>query len=146
MFPYLSICAGLIMTCRDPCQARSKIDRNGIQPSTGPGAGSPSAHVPVTNRASPSDSSRSGSNVALASRAPAVGISPIGLAAISPSPRHASAQATMQISALLALASPSSPLIRGATISGTPVCSTPAVSWTPVMPARLARSAATACW
>ncbi len=102
-FPYRSIWAGLIMTCREPCQARSKIARNGIQPSAGPGGGWPSAQVPVTKRASPSDSSRSGSNVALASRAPAVGIWPIGLAAISPSPRHASAQATMHTSARAAL-------------------------------------------
>src|SRR5215467_13810018 len=81
---------------------RSKIARYGSQPSITSGW-PPIAHVPWPSSASPSVSSRSGSNVALASRAPMAGIRPIGLARISPSPRQASAHATAHTSALLAV-------------------------------------------
>src|SRR5215467_1825913 len=81
---------------------RSKIARYGSQPSITSGL-RPIAHVPWPSSASPSVSSRSGSNVALASRAPIAGIRPIGLANISPSPRQASSHATAHTSALLAV-------------------------------------------
>jgi hypothetical protein len=52
----------------------------------------------ATKLAMPSESMRSGAKVALAKRAPIDGMTPMGLAKISPSPRHASAQATAQSS------------------------------------------------
>src|SRR5215472_18745125 len=100
--PNRSIWLGPIITCRLPAARMSNTVRKGTQPSAGPSGGSPTAQQPVTNVASPSDSSRSGANVARASRAPTVGMTPKELATTSPSPRHASAQATAQTSALVA--------------------------------------------
>ena len=98
--PNRSIWLGPIITCRLPAARMSNTARKGTQPSAGPSGGSPTAQQPATNVASPSDSSRSGANVARASRAPMAGMVPNGLATISPSPRHASAHATAHTSAL----------------------------------------------
>ena len=92
-FPYRSICAAPIITCLRPAASIVNTLAYGSQPSTWPSASS--------RYASPSVSSKSGANVSRASRAPRDGISPIGLARIAPSPRHASAQATTQTSALV---------------------------------------------
>src|SRR6516165_5913027 len=62
-------------------------------------AAAPRGRSSATKNASPSDTSRSGSNEARANRAASMGIVPIPEAKISPSPRHASAQATTQMSA-----------------------------------------------
>ncbi len=92
--PYRSSWLAPIITCRRPAATRSNTARYGNQPSTM----SPSSSI-----ASPSLSSRSGANVARASRAPSDGITPIGLARISPSPRQASAHAATHTSALVAV-------------------------------------------
>src|SRR5271169_245529 len=94
-FPYRSICAAPIITCLRPAASIVNTLAYGSQPSTWPSASS--------RYASPSVSSRSGANVSRASRAPRDGITPIGLARIAPSPRHASAQATTQTSEVLAV-------------------------------------------
>src|SRR6266849_1951862 len=92
---------------------RSKIARYGSQPSMTSGW-APIAQVPWPSSASPSVSSRPGSKVALASRAPIAGIRPIGLARISPSPRQASAQAIAHTSALVAALGTASARARAA--------------------------------
>jgi len=93
-FPDRSICAAPIITCRLPAASMVNTLAYGSQPSMR----SPES----TRYASPSVSSKPGSNVSRASRAPRVGISPIGLARMAPSPRHASAQATTHTSARVA--------------------------------------------
>jgi hypothetical protein len=93
--PNRSSCDAPIMMCRCPAASTVNTSRNGTQPSTTRLPSSPGASIV----ASPSVSSRSGSNVSCASRAPSDGMTPIGLARIAPSPRQASAQATTQTSA-----------------------------------------------
>ena len=79
--PYRSIWLAPIITWRGRPRRMSKTVRYGIQPSTTLGGRPPSGRV-VGRRsmASPSVSSRSGSKVARASRAPSIGMVPIGLA------------------------------------------------------------------
>src|SRR5579862_8296765 len=96
--PYWSSWEAPITTWRRPAQSVSKTRRKGIQPSTTLSVPS-RAILPATKKASPSDTSRSGSMVARARRAPSIGIIPIPLAKISPSPRKASDRATTQTSA-----------------------------------------------
>src|SRR5918995_4152140 len=91
------------MTWRRPDQTTSNIARYGFHDSTTFAASStPTGRSFATSSASPSVITRSGSNDARASRPPIMGMLPIGLARISPSPRKASATATTQISALVA--------------------------------------------
>ena len=92
--------AGWRPSSRAACRrrrCRTRV-RNGIQPSTTAG-GLPTAGISPSSSASPSESTRSGLEVRRASRAPIVGISPIGLAMISPSLAQASAHAATQTSA-----------------------------------------------
>ena len=51
MLPNRSIWLGPIITWRLPPQIMSKIARKGTQPSTGPGAGSPTGQQPATTEA-----------------------------------------------------------------------------------------------
>ena len=67
----------------------------------------PTGASSATSSASPSVMTRSGSKVARARRPPIIGMVPIGLARISPSPRKHSATATTQTSARVGVASSS---------------------------------------
>src|SRR5437588_3514588 len=88
------------MACRRPAHTVSNTVRKGNHPSiTFSSSGASRRSGLATRYDSPSVTRRSGSNVALASRAPMLGILPNALARISPSPRHASAHATTQTSA-----------------------------------------------
>src|SRR6266540_7059274 len=121
------------MTCRLPDHTTSNILPNGSHASTtfGASGGAPAAIGVASWRASPSVYTRSGSNVSAASRAPSIGISPMGLARISPSPRHASAHATTQISARVGsfTSSAPGPGWPGRSGPGSLVCRVPAPRW-----------------
>src|SRR5919197_9928 len=97
--PYRSSWPAPSIACRRPAHTISKTTRKGIHPSiTFSSSPAASGRGFATRYASPSLTSRSGSNVALARRAAIVGMTPNALARISPSPRHASAQATTHTS------------------------------------------------
>ena len=86
--------AGPTTRCRTSCRTAATLRR----PSRRRPGRRRSGSGPPSCTASPSVYTRSGSNVSAARRAPSVGITPIGLARISPSPRQASAHATTQTS------------------------------------------------
>src|SRR5581483_3051457 len=109
--PNRSIWVAPIITWRLPDQTMSKNLPNGIHDSARRGASGAALTVigSARARASPSEYTRSGSNVDAARRTAIMGMVPMGLATISPSPRHASAHATTQISALEASLMPGTP-------------------------------------
>ena len=116
--PNRSIWVAPIITWRLPAHTMSNVRPKGAHASTtlGTSAGAPTGIGSPSCSASPSVMTRSGSNVSTASRAPIVGIVPIGLARTAPSPRHASAHATAHTSASVApFAPPFAPALMAAT-------------------------------
>src|SRR5215510_3017261 len=87
------------MMWRRPDHTQSNIDRYGFQYSITRSPGGTSARSLAISVASPSVMHRSGSKLARASRPPIIGMVPMGLARISPSPRKHSAMATQPTSA-----------------------------------------------
>src|SRR5262249_23128383 len=87
-----------MITWRRPAHSVSNTKRNGIHPSISLSV-PPIGRSLATKKASPSDTSRSGSIEALARRAPSIGTVPMPDANSSPSPRNVSARATTQTSA-----------------------------------------------
>ena len=97
--PYWSIWLPPMITWRRPFQTQPNIWRYGLKCSTTLPSGHAVASSLAMRRASPSVIARSGSKVARARRPPIIGMVPIGLQRISPSPRKHSAMATTHTSA-----------------------------------------------
>ena len=97
--PYWSIWLPPITTWRRPFHTQPNIRRYGLKCSTTLPLGHSNASSLAISRASPSVMARSGSKVARARRPPIIGMVPMGLARISPSPRKHSAIATTHTSA-----------------------------------------------
>ena len=100
-WPQRSTCTGVTMAWRLPDHSPSKTREYGIQPANGgtPSARGPSGSGSSSRKASPSVSSSPSSKVSLARPAAMRGSVPMPLASSSPSPRHASAAATIISSA-----------------------------------------------
>src|SRR5258705_4590862 len=98
--PNGSIWLAPMITWRRPDHTMSNIERYGLWYSIVRASfGAKNARSSATRNASPSVIIRSGSNVARARRPPIIGMVPMGLATISPSPRKQSAIAATHTSA-----------------------------------------------
>ena len=105
--PKRSTCVAPIITWRRPDHTMSNICRYGhprLDDLRASAVDADRQRARDQLSASPSVMTRSGSKVSAARRPPIVGIVPIGLARISPSPRHASAHATTHTSARVGVA------------------------------------------